>query len=79
MNETFTFEGVEYTVSQFSQDVQNSIALMKLIQQDRAKAEVELVKCNGALETLNQRVSGMVKTELEAKKTPKVEVEVVGE
>ena len=68
--ETFTLDGVEYTAAQFSQEVQQSLMLIKRVQNDKVEAEIEMIKCQATLEKLNAAVSDKVRGELEARKNP---------
>ena len=68
--ETFTLDGVEYTATQFSQEVQQSLMLIKRVQNDKVEAEIEMIKCQATLEKLNAAVSDKVRSELEARKNP---------
>lgn len=65
--QTITLDGVQYTLDQFSQAVQQAVAVYNAINADLQKAQLEAVKCQSALQSISTQISEAVKKELAEK------------
>lgn len=63
-----TIDGISYDVSQFSQGVQQAVAIYNSVQADLAKAQYEAIKSQAALQQIGSQISEAVQKELEEKK-----------
>lgn len=73
---TLTLDGVSYEVAQFSEGVQSAVNIYNAFAADLQKSQLEVVKCQSAMQSVGQQISAAVKKELEEKATP-TEAEVV--
>ena len=66
---TLTLDGVSYEVAQFSEGVQSAVNIYNTFAADLQKAQLEVVKCQSAMQSVGQQISAAVKKELEEKAT----------
>lgn len=71
---SITIDGISYDVAQFSQEVQQAVVIYNTIAADLQKSQLEVIKCQAALQTVGGQISQAVKAELDKKaaeaKTP---------
>jgi hypothetical protein len=72
---TLTLDGVSYEVAQFSDGIQSAVNIYNAFAADLQKAQLEVVKCQSAMQSVGAQISTAVKAELEAKAAPAAEVE----
>jgi hypothetical protein len=65
---TITLDGIAYDIAQFSEGVQQAVSIYNAIQADLGKHQLEVIKCQAALQNVGAQISGAVKKELEEKK-----------
>ena len=65
---TITLDGITYDLAQFSQGVQQATDVYNSIAADLNKSQLEVIKCQSALQTIGAQISAAVKKELEEKK-----------
>jgi hypothetical protein len=64
---SITVDGISYDVAQFSQEVQQAVVIYNAIQADLQKHQLEVIKCQAALQTVGAQIGNAVKAELEKK------------
>lgn len=64
---TITVDNIEYAVSQFSPEVQQAVGIYNTFAADLQKAQLDVIKCQAALQNVGQQISAAVKAELEKK------------
>ena len=67
-SKTITVDGITYDLGQFSEGVQQATGIYNAIQADLNKHQLEVIKCQAALQNIGAQISGAVKKELEDKK-----------
>lgn len=72
---SINLDGISYDVAQFSPEVQQAVGIYNSFAADLQKAQLEVVKCQSALQNVGQQISAAVKAELEAKSAPKAEAD----
>lgn len=78
LTRTITLDGISYDVAQFSQQVQQAVAIHSSFSADLKKAQLEVLKTQAALKVVTDQISESVQKELEAKKeTQKVAADQV--
>lgn len=73
---TITLDGVSYDVDQFTQGVQNAIAVYNGFNADLQREQLAAMKTQAAMQTIGGQIAEAVKKELEDKKGP-VDAEVL--
>lgn len=66
--ETINVDGVEYAIAQFSTEVKGFINTFNILTAQKQEAQIELFKCDQALNTMNGVLADKIREELEAKK-----------
>jgi hypothetical protein len=64
---TITLDGVSYEVSQFSEGVQQAVVIYNTFSVDLQKAQLEVVKCQAAMQSVGNQISAAVRKELDDK------------
>ena len=64
---TITVDGVNHEVSKFSPEVQQAVGIYNAIVLDLQKSQLEVIKCQAALQSVGNQISAAVKAELEKK------------
>lgn len=64
---SITVDGISYDVAQFSAEVQQAVTIYNTFAADLQKAQLDVIKCQAALQNVGQQISGAVKAELEKK------------
>lgn len=67
--QSINVEGVEYAVSQFSPAVQQAVGIYNTVATDLQKAQLEVIKCQAAMQNIGSQITAAVKEELAAKTT----------
>lgn len=62
-----TIDGVEYDVAQFSQAIQQAVAIYNTFQVDLQKQQLEVLKTQAALQNIGAQIIAAVKAELDPK------------
>lgn len=62
---TLTLDGETYEVAKFSQQVQQAVDVYNAINADLTKNQLEVIKCQAALQNLGAQIAAAVKKELE--------------
>ena len=65
--QTITLDGVSYALDQFSAAVQQAVGVYNTFAADLQKAQVEVIKCQSAMQTVGAQISEAVKKELAEK------------
>lgn len=65
---TITLDGVQYAVDQFSPGVVQAVDIYNAIQADLQKNQLEVIKCQSAMQSIGQQISAAVTKELAEKK-----------
>lgn len=65
--QTITLDGEQYALDQFSPAVQQAVGVYNTINADLQKAQLEVVKCQAAMQNISAQVGEAVKKELAAK------------
>lgn len=64
---SITIDGISYDVAQFSEQLQQAVAIYNAVNADLQKTQLEVIKCQAALQTIGSQITAGVKAELEAK------------
>lgn len=64
---TITIDGTTYDVESFSAGVQQSVSIYNAIQGDLAKAQLEAVKSQSALNFIGEKIAEAIRAELAQK------------
>jgi hypothetical protein len=64
---TITLDGVSYDVAQFTDGVQQAVAIYNTFAADLQKAQLEVVKCQSAMQSVGNQITAAVKKELDEK------------
>lgn len=64
---SITIDGISYDVAQFSQEVQQAVGIYNAIAADLQKNQLEVIKCQAALQQVGSQIGTAVKGELEKK------------
>jgi len=64
---TITLDGVSYDVAQFTDGVQQAVAIYNTFSADLQKAQLEVVKCQSAMQSVGNQITAAVKKELDEK------------
>ena len=64
---SITLDGISYDVTQFSQGVQQAVAIYNQFQVDLQKAQLEVIKSQSAMQTVGAQIGEAVKRELAEK------------
>lgn len=64
---SITLDGISYDVAQFSEQVQQAVNIYNAFAADLQKAQLDVIKCQAALETVGKQIAAAVKAELEKK------------
>jgi hypothetical protein len=65
--QTITLDGEQYALDQFSPAVVQAVGIYNTIAADLQKAQVEVVKCQSAMQSISAQLGDAVKKELAAK------------
>ena len=65
---TLTLDGISYDVAQFSEQVQQGVAIYNVIAADLQREQLAVVKSQAALQTLSAQLAQAVRKELDEKK-----------
>jgi hypothetical protein len=66
---TITLDGVSYDVATFSEGVQQAVTIYNTFNADLQKAQLDVVKCQAAMQSVGNQITAAVKKELEAAAT----------
>lgn len=64
---SITVDGISYDVAQFSTEVQQAVVIYNTFSADLQKAQLDVIKCQAALQNVGSQISAAVKAELEKK------------
>ena len=64
---SITVDGISYDVAQFSAEVQQAVVIYNTFSADLQKAQLDVIKCQAALQNVGSQISAAVKAELEKK------------
>lgn len=64
---SITLDGISYDVAQFSAEVQQAVNIYNLINADLQKSQLEVIKCQSAMQNIGNQISAAVKAELAKK------------
>ena len=64
---SITIDGISYDVAQFSPEVQQAVGIYNTFSADLQKAQLDVIKCQAALQNVGSQISAAVKAELEKK------------
>jgi len=64
---SITVDGISYDVAQFSPEVQQAVGIYNTFSADLQKAQLDVIKCQAALQNVGSQISAAVKAELEKK------------
>jgi len=64
MSENITIDGVSYGTEQFSTEVKQAISIYSTISSDLQKAQLEVIKCQSAMQSIGEQVTKAIKAEL---------------
>lgn len=64
---SITLDGISYDVAQFSEQVQQAVSIYNTFTADLQKSQLDVIKCQAALETVGKQIAGAVRAELEKK------------
>lgn len=62
---TITVDGTSYNVDQFSPEIQQAVGIYNAIAADLQKAQLDVIKCQAALQNVGDQIGKAVKAELE--------------
>ena len=65
---TITLDGIAYDLAQFTDGIQQAVNVYNAINADLGKHQLEVVKCQAALQNIGGQISAAVKKELDDKK-----------
>ena len=65
--QNITIDGISYAVDQFSQQVQQAVAIYNAINLDLQKSQLETIKAQAALQNIGAQITEAVKKELTEK------------
>lgn len=65
---TITLDGISYDVAQFSDGLQQAVTIYNTFNADLQKAQLEVVKCQSALQSVGGQIAAAVRKELDEKK-----------
>jgi len=64
---SITVDGISYDVAQFSPEIQQAVGIYNTFAADLQKAQLDVIKCQAALQSVGAQISTAVKAELEKK------------
>lgn len=64
---SITVDGIAYDLTQFSQGVQQAVGIYNGFQADLNKSQLEVIKCQAAMQSVGAQISEAVKKELAEK------------
>jgi hypothetical protein len=64
---TITLDGTSYEVAQFSDGVQQAVNIYNTFAADLQKSQLEVVKCQAAMQSVGNQISAAVRKELDDK------------
>lgn len=64
---SITVDGISYDIAQFSPEIQQAVTIYNAINADLQKAQLEVIKCQAAIQTVGSQIGEGVKLELAKK------------